>query len=78
LVGLFGGKVRDNLAPHQLRDAHALKLAREGVPSIVIERQFEHLEIVRPRNVIAREKESRVLRDPCRAQRLRRSGADSL
>jgi site-specific recombinase XerD len=30
------------LAPHQLRHAHAVELAREGVPLIVIQRQLGH------------------------------------
>jgi integrase len=30
------------LAPHQLRHAHALELAREGVPLNIIERQLGH------------------------------------
>jgi hypothetical protein len=30
------------LAPHQLRHAHAVEMAREGVPLIVIERQLGH------------------------------------
>ena len=29
-------------APHQLRHAHAVELAREGVPLIVIQRQLGH------------------------------------
>jgi integrase len=34
--------VRRRFAPHQLRHAHALELAREGVPLIVIQRQLGH------------------------------------
>jgi site-specific recombinase XerD len=34
--------VRRRFAPHQLRHAHAVELAREGVPLIVIQRQFGH------------------------------------
>jgi integrase len=30
------------LAPHQLRRAHALELAREGVPLNIIQRQLGH------------------------------------
>jgi site-specific recombinase XerD len=30
------------LAPHQLRHAHAVEMAREGVPLIVIQRQLGH------------------------------------
>jgi site-specific recombinase XerD len=33
-----GGRRR----PHQLRHAHAVKMAREGVPLIVIQRQLGH------------------------------------
>jgi site-specific recombinase XerD len=34
--------VRRRLAPHQLRHAHAVELACEGVPLIVIQRQLGH------------------------------------
>ena len=34
--------VRRRFAPHQLRHAHAVELAREGVPPIVIQRQLGH------------------------------------
>ena len=34
--------VRRRLAPHQLRHAHAVELAREGVPLPVIQRQLGH------------------------------------
>lgn len=34
--------VRRRLAPHQLRHAHAVAMAREGVPLIVIQRQLGH------------------------------------
>ena len=34
--------VRRRLAPHQLRHAHALELAREGVPLNIIQRQLGH------------------------------------
>jgi site-specific recombinase XerD len=34
--------VRRRFAPHQLRLAHAVELAREGVPLIVIQRQLGH------------------------------------
>jgi integrase len=34
--------VRRRFAPHQLRHAHAVELAREGVPWIVIQRQLGH------------------------------------
>jgi site-specific recombinase XerD len=34
--------VRKRFAPHQLRHAHAVEMAREGVPLIVIQRQLEH------------------------------------
>jgi site-specific recombinase XerD len=34
--------VRRRLAPHQLRHAHAVELAREGVPLSVIQRQLGH------------------------------------
>jgi integrase len=34
--------VRRRFAPHQLRHTHAVELAREGVPLIVIQRQLGH------------------------------------
>jgi site-specific recombinase XerD len=33
---------RRRFAPHQLRHAHALELAREGVPLNIIQRQLGH------------------------------------
>jgi site-specific recombinase XerD len=35
-------RVRRRFAPHQLRHAHAVELARKGVPLIVIQRQLGH------------------------------------
>jgi integrase/recombinase XerD len=35
--------VRRRFAPHQLRHAHAVEMAREGVPLPVIQRQHAHL-----------------------------------
>ena len=37
--------VRRRFAPHQLRHAHAIELAREGVPLNVIQRQLGHLNL---------------------------------
>jgi site-specific recombinase XerD len=34
--------VRRRFAPHQLRHAHAVEMARAGVPLIVIQRQLGH------------------------------------
>ena len=34
--------VRRRFAPHQLRHAHAVEMAREGVPLIVMQRQLGH------------------------------------
>ena len=34
--------MRRRFAPHQLRHAHALELAREGVPLNIIQRQLGH------------------------------------
>jgi site-specific recombinase XerD len=43
LRGLAAGAgVRRRFAPHQLRHAHALELAREGVPLNIIQRQLGH------------------------------------
>lgn len=37
--------VRRRFAPHQLRHAHAIELARDGVPLNVIQRQLGHLNL---------------------------------
>jgi integrase len=37
--------VRRRFAPHQLRHAHAVEMAHEGVPLIVIQRQLGHSNI---------------------------------
>jgi site-specific recombinase XerD len=34
--------VRRRFAPHQLRHAHAVEMAHEGVPLVVIQRQLVH------------------------------------
>jgi site-specific recombinase XerD len=34
--------VRRRFAPHQLRHAHAIEVAHEGVPLVVIQRQLGH------------------------------------
>ena len=34
--------VRRRFAPHQLRHAHAVELAHEGIPLVVIQRQLGH------------------------------------
>ena len=34
--------VRRRLAPHQLRHAHAVELAHEGVPMVIVQRQLGH------------------------------------
>jgi site-specific recombinase XerD len=34
--------VRRRFAPHQLRHAHAVEIANEGVPLVVIQRQLGH------------------------------------
>ena len=38
----IGAGVRRRFAPHQFRHAHAIELAREGVPLNVIQRQLGH------------------------------------
>ncbi|MGH2948480.1 MAG: tyrosine-type recombinase/integrase [Solirubrobacteraceae bacterium] len=38
----MGAGLRRRFAPHQLRHAHALELAREAVPLIVIQRPLGH------------------------------------
>jgi site-specific recombinase XerD len=42
--------VRRRFAPHQLRHAHALELAREGVPLNIIQHQLGHASLGRPRS----------------------------
>ncbi len=37
--------VRRRLAPHQLRHAHAVELARAGVPINIIQRQLGHTDL---------------------------------
>ena len=37
--------VRRRFAPHQLRHAHAVEMAREGVPLIVVQRQLGHSDL---------------------------------
>jgi integrase/recombinase XerD len=37
--------VRRRFAPHQLRHAHAVEMAREGVPINVIQRQLGHVNL---------------------------------
>ncbi len=37
--------VRRRFAPHQLRHAHAVEMAREGVPLTVIQRQLGHADL---------------------------------
>jgi site-specific recombinase XerD len=37
--------VRRRFAPHQLRHAHAVELAREGVPANIIQRQLGHTDL---------------------------------
>jgi site-specific recombinase XerD len=37
--------VRRRFAPHQLRHSHAVEMAREGVPLIVIQRQLGHSDL---------------------------------
>jgi site-specific recombinase XerD len=37
--------VRRRFAPHQLRHAHAVELAREGVPLNIIQRQLRHVNL---------------------------------
>jgi site-specific recombinase XerD len=40
-----GAGVRRRFAPHQLRHAHAVEMAHEGVPLIVIQRQLGHSDL---------------------------------
>jgi site-specific recombinase XerD len=43
LAALAG--IRRRIAPHQLRHAHAVEMAREGVPLNVIQRQLDHANV---------------------------------
>jgi len=61
--------VRRRFAPHQLRHAHAVEMAREGVPLIVIQRQLGHY-VGDPAPPIQRERltdrrSPHIMRDPC-------------
>ncbi len=56
--------IRRRFAPHQLRHAHAVELAREGVPLNVIQRQLGRANSARPRST-------------CRASTPRRSSPPS-
>jgi integrase len=38
-------RVRRRFAPHQLRDAHAVEMSREGISLIVIQRQLGHADL---------------------------------
>jgi site-specific recombinase XerD len=42
--------VRRRFAPHQLRHAHAVEMAHEGVPLVVIQRQLGHSNLGSPRS----------------------------
>lgn len=37
--------IRRRFAPHQLRHAHAVEMAHEGVPLVVIQRQLGHADL---------------------------------
>ncbi len=37
--------MRRRFAPHQLRHAHAIEMAREGVPANIIQRQLGHTDL---------------------------------
>jgi integrase-like protein len=54
--------VRRRFAPHQLRHAHAVEMAREGVPLNVIQRQLGHADLGITTSVIARSQEGNGLR----------------
>ena len=65
--------VRRRFAPHQLRHAHAVELAREGVPLPVIQRQLGHsyvsttsvyLQGIDVEEIIGRASRTRSLTDP--------------
>jgi len=43
--------VRRRFAPHQLRHAHAIEMAHEGVPLVVIQRQPGHAHLGSPRSI---------------------------
>jgi len=43
--------VRRRFAPHQLRHAHAVELAREGVAVNIIQRHLGHTDLGRPRHI---------------------------
>ena len=58
--------VRRRFAPHQLRHAHAVEMAREGVPLIVIQRQLGHSNLGITSRLPPRDRQRRDHRDrPC-------------
>src|SRR4051812_39347833 len=59
--------VRRRFAPHQLRHAHAVELAHEGVPLVIIQRQLGHSNL----GITSQG------RDGTRCRRCRRSGSPS-
>src|SRR5215216_5118067 len=56
--------IRRRFAPHQLRHAHALELAREGVSLNIIQRQLGHATSARPRST-CRESTPKRSSPPC-------------
>ena len=61
--------VRRRFAPHQLRHAHAVEMAREGVPLIVIQRQLGHSNLGIHLRLPARHRQRRDHRDRARPTR---------
>jgi hypothetical protein len=61
--------VRRRFAPHQLRHAHAVEMAREGVPLIVIQRQLGHSNPRHHLGLFARHRQRRNHRDGPRPPR---------
>jgi site-specific recombinase XerD len=61
--------VRRRFARHQLRHAHALELAREGVPLNIIQRQLGHATSARPASTCRRSIPRRSSRPCTRAGR---------
>ena len=67
--------VRRRVAPHQLRHAHAVEMAREGVPLVVIQRQLGHANLGITSIYLRSGHESRPRRSSAQLDRARRRTA---
>ena len=75
--------VRRRFAPHQLRHAHAVEMAREGVPLIVIQRQLGHTNLGITSDLPTGHRQHRIIdtvhaRRPAIPRRQRRTGTAAI